>query len=198
MADNGVRADTSMEALAKLRPVFDRRYGTLTAGNSSPLTDGGSAILLMSEEKAKSLGLTPLGYIRSYSFAALHPGDQLLQGPAYAAPAALDAAGVTFADLDLVEMHEAFAAQILSNLKALASKKFAERELGRSTPVGVVDLDRFNVTGGSISIGHPFGATGARVVTQVLHELRRRDQNLGLATLCAAGGVGFAMVVERS
>jgi acetyl-CoA acyltransferase len=195
--DNGVRADSSLAALAKLKPVFDRRYGTLTAGNSSPLTDGGSAILLMSEEKAGALGYTPLGYIRSYAFAAVNPGDQLLQGPAYAAPAALDAAGLQLTDVDLVEMHEAFAAQILSNLKALASKKFAERELGRSAPVGVVDLERFNVTGGSISIGHPFGATGARVITQLLHELRRRGKNLGLATVCAAGGVGFAMVVER-
>jgi acetyl-CoA acyltransferase len=196
--DNGVRDDTSIEALAKLKPVFDRRYGTITAGNASPLTDGGSAVLLMSEERAKSLGLTPLGYIRSYAFAALDPGDQLLQGPAYAAPAALEAAGVRLADLDLVEMHEAFAAQILSNMKAFASKKFAEQELGKSEPVGVVDFERFNVTGGSIAIGHPFGATGARVVTQLLYELRRRDGNLGLVTVCAAGGVGFAMVVERT
>src|SRR5215203_2730935 len=195
--DNGIRADTSAEALAKLKPVFDKRYGTLTAGNSSPLTDGGSAMLLMSEEKAKALGYTPLGYIRSYSFTALNPGDQLLQGPAYAAPAALDAAGLKLSDIDLVEMHEAFAAQILSNLKAFASKKFAERELGRSEPLGVVDFERYNVTGGSIAIGHPFGATGVRVVTQLLHELRRRGQNLGLVTVCAAGGVGFAMVVER-
>jgi len=195
--DNGIRADSSLEALAKLKPVFDKRYGSLTAGNSSPLTDGGSAVLLMSEEKARALGYTPLGYIRSYSFAALNPGDQLLQGPAYAAPAALDAAGVKLADIDLVEMHEAFAAQILSNMKAFASKKFAERELGRSEPLGVVDFERFNVTGGSIAIGHPFGATGARVVTQLLYELRRRGENLGLVTVCAAGGVGFAMVVER-
>jgi len=195
--DNGIRADSSLEALAKLKPVFDKRYGSLTAGNSSPLTDGGSAVLLMSEEKAKALGYTPLGYIRSYSFTALNPGDQLLQGPAYAAPAALDAAGVKLADIDLVEMHEAFAAQILSNLKAFASKKFAERELGRSEPLGVVDFERFNVTGGSIAIGHPFGATGARVVTQLLYELRRRGGNLGLVTVCAAGGVGFSMVVER-
>lgn len=195
--DNGVRADTSMEALAKLKPVFDKGYGTLTAGNSSPLTDGGSAVLLMSEEKANALGYTPLGYIRSYSFAALNPGDQLLQGPAYATPMALDAAGLKLSDIDLIEMHEAFAAQILSNMKAFASKKFAERELGRSEPLGVVDFDRYNVTGGSISIGHPFGATGARVVTQLLYELRRRNQNLGLVTVCAAGGVGFAMVVER-
>lgn len=196
-ADNGVRADSSLEALAKLKPVFDKRYGTLTAGNSSPLTDGGSAVLLMSEERAKALGYTPLGYIRSYAFTAVNPGDQLLQGPAYAAPAALDAAGVKLADMDLVEMHEAFASQILSNMKAFASPKFAREELGRSEPVGVVDFDRFNVTGGSIAIGHPFGATGARVVTQLLYELRRRGQNLGLVTVCAAGGVGFAMVVER-
>jgi acetyl-CoA acyltransferase len=196
--DNGVRADTSLEALAKLKPVFDRRYGTLTAGNSSPLTDGGSAVLLMSEERAKALGYTPLGYIRSYSFTALNPGDQLLQGPAYAAPAALDGAGLKLSDIDLVEMHEAFAAQILSNMKAFASKKFAQEELGRSEALGVIDFDRFNVTGGSIAIGHPFGATGARVVTQLLYELRRQDKNLGLVTVCAAGGVGFAMVVERT
>jgi acetyl-CoA acyltransferase len=196
-ADNGIRGDSSLEALEKLKPVFDRRYGTLTAGNSSPLTDGGSAVLLMSEEKAKALGITPLGYLRSYAFTALNPGDQLLQGPAYAAPAALDAAGLKLQDMDLVEMHEAFAAQILSNMKAFASKKFAKDELGRSEPMGVVDFERFNVTGGSIAIGHPFGATGARVVTQLLYELRRRDKNLGLVTVCAAGGVGFAMVVER-
>ncbi|HSS78205.1 MAG TPA: acetyl-CoA C-acyltransferase FadI [Thermoanaerobaculia bacterium] len=195
--DNGIRADSSLEALAKLKPVFDKRYGSLTAGNSSPLTDGGSAVLLMSEEKAKTLGYKPLGYIRSYAFSALNPGDQLLQGPAYAAPSALDAAGLKLGDVDLVEMHEAFAAQILSNMKAFASKKFAERELGRPEPLGVIDFERFNVTGGSIAIGHPFGATGARVATQLLYELRRRGQNLGLLTICAAGGVGFAMVVER-
>ncbi|HEX5716904.1 MAG TPA: acetyl-CoA C-acyltransferase FadI [Thermoanaerobaculia bacterium] len=195
--DNGVRGDSSMEALEKLKPVFDRRYGTLTAGNSSPLTDGGAAVLLMSEEKAKALGFTPLGYLRSYAFTALNPGDQLLQGPAYAAPAALDAAGVKLSDIDLVEMHEAFASQILSNMKAFASRKFAKEELGRDEPMGVIDFERFNVTGGSIAIGHPFGATGARVTTQVLYELRRRNLNLGLVTVCAAGGVGFSMVVER-
>lgn len=195
--DNGVRSDSSMEKLATLPPVFDRRYGTLTAGNSSPLTDGGSAVLLMSEEKAKALGYEPLGYLRSWAFAGVDPSEQLLQGPAYAAPAALDDAGVKLADLDLVEMHEAFASQILSNLKGFASKKFAKEELGRRAPIGVVPLDRFNVTGGSIAIGHPFGATGARVTMQLLHELKRRGGNLGLATVCAAGGTGFAMVVER-
>jgi acetyl-CoA acyltransferase len=195
--DNGIRADSSLEALAKLKPVFDRRYGSLTAGNSSPLTDGGSAVLMMSEERAKALGYQPLGYLRAYAYAAVDPREQLLQGPAYAAPAALDAAGVKLSDVDLVEMHEAFAAQIMSNLKAFASPRFAREELGRGAPIGEVDLERLNVTGGSIAIGHPFGATGARVVMQLLYELRRRGQNLGLLTVCAAGGVGFAMVVER-
>ncbi|HTQ80870.1 MAG TPA: acetyl-CoA C-acyltransferase, partial [Thermoanaerobaculia bacterium] len=195
--DNGIRADSSLAALAKLKPVFDRNYGSLTAGNSSPLTDGGAAVLLMSEARAKELGFTPLGYIRSWSFTALNPGDQLLQGPAYAAPAALDAAGLKLSDLDLIEQHEAFAAQVLSNLKAFASKKFAQEELGRDEPLGVVDFAKWNVCGGSISIGHPFGATGARITTQLLYELKRRGGNLGLLTLCAAGGVGFAMVVER-
>ena len=197
-ADNGIRSDTSMAALGKLKPVFDREYGTLTAGNSSPLTDGGSAVLLMAEDKAKALGYEPLGYIRSWASFALDPGTQLLQGPAWAAPMALDRAGLELSDIDLIEMHEAFAAQILSNMKAFASRKFAREELGRDRPVGEIDLDRFNVTGGSIAIGHPFGATGARVTTQLLYELRRRDLGLGLLTVCAAGGVGFAMVVERS
>jgi acetyl-CoA acyltransferase len=197
LVDNGVRHDTSLEKLATLPPVFDKRYGSITAGNASPITDGGSAVLLMSEEKAKALGYEPLGYIRSYAYASLDPGTQLLQGPAYAAPQALDAAGVTLRDLDLVEMHEAFAAQIVSNMKAFASRKFATDELGRSAPLGEIDFDRFNVNGGSIAIGHPFGATGARVTMQLLFELRRRGLNLGMLTVCAAGGVGFAMVVER-
>ena len=197
LVDNGVRHDAAFEKLAALPPVFDKRYGSITAGNASPITDGGSAVLLMSEEKAKALGYEPLGYIRSWAYASLDPGTQLLQGPAYAAPEALDAAGVKLADLDLVEMHEAFAAQILSNLKAFNSKKFAADELGRSEQVGLVDFDKLNVNGGSISIGHPFGATGARVTMQLLFELRRRGGNLGLMTVCAAGGVGFAMVVER-
>ena len=197
IADNGVRASTSPEALAKLAPAFDRRYGTLTAGNASPITDGGSAVLLASERKAKTLGVEPLGYIRSWAFAALDPGTQLLQGPAYAAPLALERAGLKLSDIDLVEMHEAFAAQIVSNLKAFASAKFARHELGRSEPLGEVDLDRLNVNGGSIALGHPFGATGARVTFQLLRELQRRNLKLGLLTVCAAGGHGFAMVVER-
>jgi acetyl-CoA acyltransferase len=196
-SDNGIREDTSYEALAALKPVFDRKYGSVTAGNSSPLTDGGACVLLMSEERARSLGYTPLGIIRSYAYAALDPGEQLLQAPVLAAPVALKRAGLSLKDIDLVEMHEAFAAQVLSNLKGFESKYWAERA-GFSQPVGEVDRAKLNVMGGSIAIGHPFGATGARITTTLLNELRRRGGQFGLMTVCAAGGMGFAMVVERT
>ncbi len=196
-SDNGIREDTSYEQLAALKPVFDRRYGTVTAGNSSPLTDGGACVLLMNEDKAKSLGYQPLGIIRSYAYAALDPGEQLLQAPVLAAPVALKRAGLSLKDMDLVEMHEAFAAQVLSNLKGFESKWWAERA-GFSQPVGEVDRAKLNVMGGSIAIGHPFGATGARITTTLLNELRRRGGQFGLMTVCAAGGMGFAMVVERT
>jgi acetyl-CoA acyltransferase len=194
--DNGIRSDTSLEQLAALRPVFDKRYGTVTAGNASPLTDGGGAVLLMSEAKAKALGYTPLGYIKSYAYAALDPGEQLLQAPVLAAPLALRRAGLTLGDMDLVEMHEAFAAQVLSNLRGFESRHWAERA-GLSAPLGAVDRNRLNVMGGSIAIGHPFGATGARITTTLAHELRRRGGQFGLMTVCAAGGMGFSMVIER-
>ena len=196
-ADNGIRTDSTLEQLAALRPVFDKRYGTVTAGNSSPLTDGGAAVLLMSEDKARALGYTPLAYIRSYAYAALDPGEQLLQAPVLAAPVALQRAGLTLGDMDLVEMHEAFAAQVLSNLRGFESREWAERA-GFSEPVGTVDRDRLNVMGGSIAIGHPFGATGARITTTMANELRRRGGQFGLITVCAAGGMGFAMVVENA
>jgi hypothetical protein len=144
-ADNGIRADTTLEALAALRPVFDRRFGTLTAGNSSPITDGGSAMVLTSEAVARRLHQKPLGYIRSWAWFALPPGGQLLQGPAYAAPLALERAGLKLSDIDLVETHEAFAAQVVSNMKAWPSRKFAAEELGRAEPMGEIDLDRWNV-----------------------------------------------------
>ena len=196
-SDNGIRSDTSIEQLRALKPVFDRRNGTVTAGNSSPLTDGGSAVLLMSESRAKALGYSPLAYIRSYSYAALDPGEQLLMGPVLAAPVALQRAGLSLANMDLIEMHEAFAAQVLCNLKGLASREWAERA-GFSQPVGEVDRSRLNVMGGSISIGHPFGATGSRILTTLCHELERRGGQFGLMTVCAAGGMGHAMVVERA
>lgn len=194
--DNGVRRDSTYEQLASLKPVFDRQYGTVTAGNASPLTDGASAVLLMSEERAQALGYTPLAYIRSYAYAAVDPGEQLLQAPVIAAPIALARAGLALKDLDLVEMHEAFAAQVLSNVQGLASKSWAERA-GFSAPVGEVNPDILNVMGGSLSIGHPFGATGTRVLTTLCHELQRRNGQFGMLTVCAAGGMGHAMIVER-
>lgn len=195
--DNGVRTDTTLDQLKALKPVFDRRYGSVTAGNSSPLTDGAAAVLLMSQERALALGYEPLGYIRSYAYAALDPGEQLLQAPVLAAPVALQRAGLALGDIDLVEMHEAFAAQVLSNLRGLESMEWAARA-GFSSPVGTVDRARLNVMGGSIALGHPFGATGARITTTLLNELRRRGGQFGLMTVCAAGGMGFAMVVERA
>jgi acetyl-CoA acyltransferase len=194
--DNLIRKDTAIEKYAKLKPAFDRKHGTVTAANSSPLTDGASALLLMREDKAKALGFDVLGFIRSYAFAGLDPAGQLLMGPSYASPIALDRAGVKLSDLDLIDMHEAFAAQILSNTQAFGSTEWAQKHLGRSEKIGDIDWDKFNVTGGSISIGHPFAATGARQITQTLRELKRRGGNLALCTACAAGGLGAAMVLE--
>jgi acetyl-CoA acyltransferase len=195
-ADNGVRADATPEALAGLKPVFDRRYGSVTAGNSSPLTDGAAAVLLMAEEKAVALGFTPLAYLRSYAVAAVDPGWQLLMGPVYAVPKALERAGIAWRDVGVFEIHEAFAAQVLSNAQAWGSQAWAER-LGLSGPVGEVDWDRTNVMGGSVAIGHPFAATGARLVTTLANEMRRRDAQFGLVSICAQGGMGYAMVLER-
>ncbi len=195
--DNGVRADTSLDQVAKLRPVFDRRYGSVTAANSSPLTDGASAVLLASEERARALGYAPLAYVRSYAVAAVDPGEQLLMGPAFAVPKALDRAGISWRELGLVEMHEAFASQVLSNVQALESPTFAREKLGRNTAVAEVDWDTLNVMGGSIAIGHPFGATGARLTMTLANEMRRRDVQFGLISVCAQGGMGLAMVLER-
>jgi acetyl-CoA acyltransferase len=195
--DNIVRSDTTPEALARLKPVFDRKYGSITAGNASPLTDGAAALVLMSEEKARALGMAPLGFVRAYAYAALDPRDQLLQGPAYAAPVALDRAGLRLQDMDLVDMHEAFAVQVLSNLQYFASRSFAEKELGRAEPLGEVDPAKLNVNGGSIALGHPFAATGARMILQTLRELDRRKGQYALLTVCAAGALGAALVLER-
>ncbi|MEO3739581.1 acetyl-CoA C-acyltransferase FadI [Kosakonia sp. WA-90] len=194
--DNNVRAQSSLADYAKLRPAFDRRHGTVTAANSTPLTDGAAAVILMTESRAKELGLTPLGYLRSYAFTAIAVQQDMLLGPAWATPLALERAGLTMADLTLLDMHEAFAAQTLSNLKLMASDRFAREVLGRSQATGEVDDSKFNVLGGSIAYGHPFAATGARMITQTLHELRRRGGGFGLVTACAAGGLGAAMVLE--
>lgn len=196
--DNLVRHDSSLEGYASLRPAFDKKYGTVTAGNSSPLTDGAAALLLMSEEKARALGFSPLGFIRSYAFAALDPGGQLLMGPSYATPIALGRAGLSLSEIDLLDMHEAFAAQVLSNTQAFESKKFAQEKLGRSEAIGEINWDRFNVTGGSLALGHPFAATGARQIHQALRELKRRGGQFALCTACAAGGLGAALILEAA
>ncbi|WP_166840567.1 acetyl-CoA C-acyltransferase FadI [Rheinheimera pleomorphica] len=194
--DNNIRQDSKLESYAKLKPVFDRAHGSVTAANATPLTDGASAVLMMTESRAKALGYTPLGYIRSYAFAAIDVYDDMLMGPSYATPIALDRAGMSLNDLTLIEMHEAFAAQTLANVKMFASKKFAEEKLGRSQAIGDIDMTKFNVQGGSLAYGHPFAATGTRLIVQTLNELKRRGGGIGLTTACAAGGLGAAMIVE--
>lgn len=194
--DETVRFNSERSAYDPLPPVFDRRHGTITAGNSSPLTDGAAALLLMGEDRAKAEGFEPLGYLRSSAFTAIDPADQLLMGPLTATPLALAGAGVSLADLDLIDMHEAFAAQVLSVLGAFESKEYAHRYLGTDVPLGSIDPEILNVNGGSIALGHPFGATGARQIGQTLFELRRRGGELALVTACAAGGLGAAMILE--
>jgi acetyl-CoA acyltransferase len=196
-ADNLLRRDTTEEALAQLPPAFDRKYGSVTAGNSSPLTDGAAAVLLMTEDRAKAEGYTPLAYIRSWAVAAVDPGGQLLMGPGLAIPQALERAGLQLSDIDVVEMHEAFAAQVASNIQALESGTWAKEKLGRAQAVGHVNRETLNVNGGSLALGHPFGATGARITTTLARELARRDAKFGLLSVCAQGGMGFAMVLER-
>lgn len=194
--DNTVRTNSELAGYAKLRPVFDRKHGSVTAANSTALTDGASAILLMTESKAKALGYEPLGYIRSYGFSAIDVWEDMLMGPSYSTPIALERAGMELKDLDLIEMHEAFAAQALANMKMFASDKFAKEKLGRSKAIGDIDMTKFNVNGGSLAYGHPFAATGTRLITQTINELRRRGGGVGLTTACAAGGLGAAMIVE--
>jgi acetyl-CoA acyltransferase len=194
-ADTIVRGDTTVEKMAKLRSAFARK-GTLTAANSSALTDGAAAVLVMEERAARAMGLTPLAAFRSWGWVGVDPADQLLLGPALAMPQALARAGMELADVDLVDMHEAFAAQVLAILKLLASDAFARERLGRDKAVGEVDLARMNVHGGSLALGHPFAATGARMVTTVAHELARSGRETALLGICAAGGLGAAAVLE--
>lgn len=198
MHDGQVRRDTTLDKLAQLPPVFDRRHGSVTAGNASPLTDGAASVLLMADDAARALGYQPKALIRGYAYHAVDPAGQLLIGPAYAIPRALDRAAVGLADIELVEMHEAFAAQVLSTLQKLESAEFAEHELGRSSAVGRIEPACMNLRGGSIALGHPFGATGARCVTTLANEMELRSAGLGLVSVCAAGGVGAAIVLERT
>lgn len=195
--DVGPRENQKTEDLAHLKPVFDPHAGTVTAGNASPLTDGASALLIMDKSRARSLGYETLGRIRSYAYAGLDP-DRMGLGPSFATPIALKRAGITLKDIDLIEINEAFAAQVLANLKAFASRDFARKNLNMDSPIGEVDPKILNVNGGAIALGHPLGATGARLLLTMLYELRRRDKNLGLVTLCVGGGQGAAFVIERS
>lgn len=195
--DTNVRADTSVEQMSKLGPAFDKRHGTVTAGNASPLTDGASAVMVMRESTADRLGLEPMAYLRAWSSVGVDIFDiPLLMGPTLATPKALTHADLTLEEMDLIEMHEAFAAQILANLKVWASDELC-REVGLDGAIGEVDMDIFNVNGGSIPIGHPFGATGTRMVGQLAGELQRRDGRYGLMTLCAGGGLGMTLILER-
>jgi acetyl-CoA acetyltransferase family protein len=196
-ADNGVRGDTSLEKLAKLGPVYDKRFGTVTAGNASFLTDGAAVCLIMSEERALELGYEPLATVTAYSLVALDPQEELLLGPAIAIPKALAQAGITLADLSVVELHEAFAGQVLANLTAMADADFCRTRLGLDAPVGTIDADRLNTWGGSLAIGHPFGATGARLVTTACQRLKHEGGRYALVSACAAGALGAAMIFER-
>lgn len=195
--DNGFRADTSIEKLEHLRPAFIKPHGTVTAGNSSFLTDGASACLLMSEAKAQELGITPKAYLNEYTYVAQDPGDELLLGPAYAIPKVLNEANLILEDIDVFELHEAFAGQVLSVLTALNSNEFARTALNRATAIGEIPMDKLNTWGGSLSLGHPFGATGVRIVTTAANRLHKEDGNFALVAACAAGGQGHAIILER-
>jgi len=195
-SDVGPRANQTLEALGKLKPIFDRRDGTVTVGNSCQVTDGAAAVLAMDAEMARAEGLEPLGYIRAYAYAGLDPARMGL-GPVYAIDQLLSATGLSLNDVPLIEINEAFAAQVLACLKALDSPRFASQHLGRSGALGEIDPDRLNVNGGAIALGHPVGATGTRIVLTLLHEMRRRNVDLGIAALCVGGGQGAAMLLER-
>ena len=196
-ADNVIRDDTSMSKLESLPPAFVKPFGTVTAGNSSALTDGASAALITAQDVAEADGLQPKAALRDYTYVAQDPEDELLLGPAYAIPDVLETAGLSLDDIDVVELHEAFAGQVLAVLEALQSDKFAEENLNRASAVGTVDRDRLNAWGGSLSLGHPFGATGTRLVTTAAHRLEEEDGEWALVAACAAGGQGHAMLIER-
>ena len=194
--DNLIRSDMDAAKLAKLKPVFDKRNGTITAATSSALTDGAGACLIARESRAKELGLPILGYLRSYAFAGQDPRENMLLGNVYSMPLALDRAGIGLEHLDFLEIHEAFAAQVLSNLKMMKDDEFFRTKLGRAKSLGEVDPAKLNVRGGSLAYGHPFAATGIRIVGTMLRTLRQNGRHLGLGTACAAGGMGAAMVLE--
>jgi len=194
--DNGIRIATA-EKMAKLKPAFIKPHGTVTAANSSYLTDGASAALIMTEDKAKQLGLKPKAYFRAYTYVAQDPKDQLLLGPAYATPKILKAMNLKLSDVSVLEYHEAFAGQILANIAAMESDKFCQEHMGLKEKVGTVDMSKFNNWGGSLSIGHPFGATGVRLAMHSANRMIKEDGQFALIAACAAGGQGVGMCLER-
>jgi len=196
LADDGIREGQSLEALAKLKPYFEKPDGVVTVGNSSQLTDGACALLVTTAERARALGLAPLARVRSFAWAGCEPARMGL-GPVYASAAALDDAGCELEDLGAIELNEAFAHQVLACARAFDSAQFAARELGRGRALGALDLARTNINGGAIALGHPVGCTGARLVLTLAHQLRESNAELGLATLCIGGGQGGAVVLER-
>jgi acetyl-CoA acyltransferase len=194
--DTDIRADTTVEKISGLRPVF-MKDGTITAANASPLTDGASAVLLMKESKAKELGLQPIAAIRAVASAAVDIlKEPLLIGPVYAIPRVLKMAGISWNDLDLIEIHEAFAGQVLATFRAIESDTFAKEKLGLGSKIGTIDMAKVNPHGGSIPLGHPFGATGTRMVLQAAHGLKKLNKKLAIISICAAGGLGEVMVLE--
>ncbi|GLS90258.1 acetyl-CoA acetyltransferase [Psychromonas marina] len=193
--DNSIRADQSLEKLAKLKPFFDRAAGTITVANACPITDGAGAVLIMLESKAKALGYQPLGYLRDYAYAGLAPNRMGL-GPVYATSKLLDQSGMSMSDFDLIELNEAFAAQVIANERAFASDHFSQTYLNKDQAIGAIDPDKLNINGGAIALGHPVGATGTRLVITMLKALRATKQNCGLVTLCIGGGQGAALALE--
>jgi len=194
--DNGPRENQNIEALSKLKPYFDRHTGTVTVGNSCQVTDGACALLIMDEEKAREMGYEPLGYIRDYTYVGVDPSKMGI-GPAYAIPAVLEKAGLSLKDIDLIEINEAFAVQVLACLRLLASKKFAKENFASSEAIGEIDMNELNVNGGGVALGHPVGVTGARLILTILKEMKRRNLKLGLVSLCIGGGQGGAVILER-
>ncbi len=193
--DDGVRFGQNMKALGKLRPFFDRKNGTVTAGNSSQISDAAAAVVLMSESKAKKMGLEPLGYLSHFAYAGLEP-KRMGMGPSYATAKVFDKSKLGLKDIDLIEMNEAFAVQALANIVAFDSQSYAKEHLGRSQALGSIDTNILNVNGGAVALGHPVGMTGTRLVIHTLKELRRRGKNRGLATLCIGGGQGASLILE--
>jgi len=194
-ADDGVRRDSSVEALAKLKPFFDRKYGTVTAGNSSQVTDGAAWLILATEEGVRRHGLTPLGRLVDSQWAALDPAQMGL-GPVHAATPLMQRHRLKLNDLDAWEINEAFAAQVLACIEAWKSDEYCRTELGLESAAGALDLEKLNVDGGAVALGHPVGASGARIVLHLLHVLKRLNGKRGIASICIGGGQGGAMLVE--